>query len=643
MKRLLTIFVLLFVSVFAYSQDVNFETRYKKAEEYYKKGEYDKAEEYLNYAKTLVNADTKKVKKLQAQINKGKKNTTKRKIHFELSHQCIQAPSEGKTDTVTVYCSAPWDITEFPEWCFAEQFDDKIAITVYRNNTPEDRSGLLCVKATGSGVSINLDVLQDGRPYSPLTIHSWPFSSSITVDGEPFTADVKHDLSYGTHRVAVSCEGYEPVDTLVDIRAARSHEYSFSLKPLYGKLKLDVQPDQNGKDLTFNPVVHMGGRIVRLETNHDYDHSRTVHYYERYSDGTIPIPAGSIDLEVTSDHFVPVNINLTVAKGKVVEKHITLQPLTGYLTVATNYPGALVYLDDIYIGSTNKLFDKSIPAGHYTITFKSTEYVSETQSYPVEIKHGETTTLFAKLLPASNLDKKFKYVTIKTDPDSCWVAVDGVLYSEITPCTLAVSTRKNSVLTVGKSGYESTEYPFYPYTYSPVTYTYSPVDTVSITLDKQIEKQQGFGHLVVFSDRYSHREAYIVNDEGQHVRIGVKYGEPISYKAGNYHFRFENREWSRYISEKAIYDVEIKEGEQTLCPVIWKKGRGRTIIVTEPAGCVVSKDPYGREVIGITPLPIIINDKEHKNLYFFKDGYETYSWPVPYKIPEIQHIFMVPQ
>jgi hypothetical protein len=232
-------------------------------------------------------------------------------------------------------------------------------------------------------------------PYYPYSINSYYPSGSLTITSNPSDAVVIIDgYNYGTtpymftglmtgyHTVEVDYPGYEAYVTNVYVDSGTNQEIYAALTPLvsYGSLYIDSTP---------------GGADVYVDGNYQGTSPVTV--------SAMAVGAHQVELHLAGYEVLTSTQNVYASQGTVA--NLVLTPYSsssayGSIDITSNLPGALVYLDGIYKGSTqsgNTFNIIAVSPGTHTLFLHLPGYSDITQT--VEVSAGQITNVNAVFTP----------------------------------------------------------------------------------------------------------------------------------------------------------------------------------------------------------------------------------------------------
>ncbi|AEK73694.1 hypothetical protein GQS_09000 [Thermococcus sp. 4557] len=158
---------------------------------------------------------------------------------------------------------------------------------------------------------------------------------------------------------------------------------------------------------------------------------------------TLELSSGNYTVELSRTNYEDYTVNVTLETGETKTISATLTPKFGYLDAYSNPPGAEVYVDEDYLGTT-PITDHKLPLGEHTIKVKMEDYKEYTKTINIEL--GKTTKVEATL---SAIPATFK---VSSNPSGADVYINGK-YRGTTPLTLELSPGTHS-LTISKNGYK---------------------------------------------------------------------------------------------------------------------------------------------------------------------------------------------
>jgi archaellum component FlaG (FlaF/FlaG flagellin family) len=273
-----------------------------------------------------------------------------------------------------------------------------------------------------------------GYPYSntnyptgSVTVTSDPSDAIVIIDGynSGTTPHVFTGLSTGYHTVEVNYPGYEAYITQVYVEGGGNMEVAADLVPLvtYGSLFIDSTPQ---------------GADVFVDGNYE---------------GTSPVTVGSLSegphqLELHLAGYEVYTSTENVVEGQAQVLNIALAPYSsssadGSIAVTSSRPGALVYLDGVYKGSTQSGIPFNIIAvspGSHTVLLSAPGYQDVTQA--VQVYAGQVSTMNAVFIPSGTASQAqgtsgqgSGSIFVTSSPAGGQVSIDGQ-FRGVAPVTI---------------------------------------------------------------------------------------------------------------------------------------------------------------------------------------------------------------
>jgi formylglycine-generating enzyme required for sulfatase activity len=196
----------------------------------------------------------------------------------------------------------------------------------------------------------------------------------------------------GQHVLRVLADRYQPFETTVEVEGRdRRQQIEVGLKPNWADVTVATQPP--------GAAIRVGGEPLGI------------------SPATVPVAAGTAELEVRLDGFKPWRQALTVAAGEAVTLPvITLQETDALLTVVTTPPGAAVTVDGRYRGATPLEAEVASGRAHAVMVAKP-GYETVTRSMTI----GRRASAVLRL----DLVERLGIVRIESDPPDAELWING--------------------------------------------------------------------------------------------------------------------------------------------------------------------------------------------------------------------------
>ena len=278
-------------------------------------------------------------------------------------------------------------------------------------------------------------VLEPSSDQGTLIVKSSPSGALVTIDGSmgqqaPWTYD---DIPAGSHIVRAFLSGYQPYLTLVNVPAGGTITVDTPLRPLSLVGALQVKSSPGGADIYVDGFYSgsTAATVGNLAAGSHFITLRLAGYRDWL--GSIEIPENSVAF---------VDAKLEVASAAT----------TGDILVYSNPPGASVYHDGVYQGTTkpgDALDLTGILPGTHTILLQLQNY--QDYSRQVEVHAGQVSQLKADLTPAMTPSQS-GILLISSNPQGANIFLDNA-FAGITPLTIPSVTAGNHTILLRLAGY----------------------------------------------------------------------------------------------------------------------------------------------------------------------------------------------
>ena len=136
-------------------------------------------------------------------------------------------------------------------------------------------------------------------------------------------------------------------------------------------------------------------------------------FVDREYFGTIPfvdkhLPSGIHSITVTKDKYITYTNNISISDGEKIVLTPNLTPICGSLSVSTKPINARLYLDNVYVGHTNKEI-KELIIGEHTIKVSLDEYYTEQQNVIIKENQNTSVSLSLRRRPISDKENDRRY------------------------------------------------------------------------------------------------------------------------------------------------------------------------------------------------------------------------------------------
>jgi PEGA domain len=277
-------------------------------------------------------------------------------------------------------------------------------------------------------------VIEPSTDQGTLIVKSSPSGALVTIDGSmgQQTTWTYDDIPAGSHVVRAFLSGYQPYLTLVNVPAGGTITVDAPLTPLSLVGALQVKSSPGGADI-YVDGFYSGSTAATVGNLAAGPHFITLRL-AGYKDwlGTIEIPENSVAF---------VDAQLEVASATT----------TGAIQVYSNPPGASVYHDGVYQGTTkpgDALDLTGILPGTHTILLQLQNYQDYTSQ--VEVHAGQVSQVKADL--AAKTPSQSGILFISSNPQGANVFLDNA-FTGITPLTIPSVTSGNHTLLLRLAGY----------------------------------------------------------------------------------------------------------------------------------------------------------------------------------------------
>jgi hypothetical protein len=240
-------------------------------------------------------------------------------------------------------------------------------------------------------------VVEDDVTLQYLEVHCVIEGATIKIDDEapePFIGGAfQKALSYGKHRYTVEAPMYYPESGIQEITAQKTAPINIALKPKFGKLTINTQPEQ-GADV-FVDDEKRGQSPLAIER----------------------LPSGTHKIRVIKAQFLPVTQEKTITDGATETLTLNMQPNFAVITLTTPDGG------DIYINDEKKgiaQWSGRLTPGQYKVEVRKAAHRSSVTTMTSEAGKDKTVPLEAPKPIYGSLD-------VKSTP-AATILIDGKEY-----------------------------------------------------------------------------------------------------------------------------------------------------------------------------------------------------------------------
>ena len=404
MKKLLTTLFLVTLLLPLLAQNPDFDQKYKTAKNWYEQGQYEKAKSYIkNTLKNLPALSSSQIEqgnRLAAQCDQA----IAVRDRLDVSVEELNIPFGSGRDSVSFVAAKPNLVTAVssaPAWCQVEKVENgKVFLLTQMNPNKVSRKADITI-AMGKIKKRHLTVVQEARPETikQVKISTRPNRGRLMVDNSmPSTGVWEGKLEAGSYRVRAEKSGYFPKDTVITVADdMRDNQLDFviDLKPTFGRIKVDVQPQEGYSFNEFRPyTMSINGMMVGNQI-YSYDDDRDIERYNMYEDGTIPVPAGRVSVIASADAFEPGQQDVQVSAGEIVSLSMILRARCGQLNLinAGQAADAQVSIDGKPVGTVQQITAYPLIIGEHAISLEKPGYVASEETYSINMKEDENIRL----------------------------------------------------------------------------------------------------------------------------------------------------------------------------------------------------------------------------------------------------------
>ena len=408
MKKLVLVFIIMFISVGLFAQTDESQQIFSKGLKCWENADYITAKKLMKQVVSMASSTPGLREEAQEIINRCNDkmidvHVSKSTATLEISEASLQFSSTGDFKELTVFSNIKWEVIAKPEWCeIVEKGARYLKIRSDENKEAKIKPGQIVIKA--GSMTREVFVYQDAAEvaHGRVFFRVSPNNSHVEVeDGTHFYSCTPKVFNQGVHNVKISKDGYESKDTVIVIDQLDQsvRNIDISLKPLFGKIH-PVFKDEEGNILT-NVDFSIGKKTIDLDdyaNSHSYDDRKEIIYNELYKDGMIPLNPGVYEVQASAPGYEKVVSRVIINRGDVIEFEHTMQSIMGYLVVEDlrNADGAKVSIPDLGIladiGEPVRL-----PIGKHQVEILKDDYLLDVGVLDVEIFKEKTTTVGAKM------------------------------------------------------------------------------------------------------------------------------------------------------------------------------------------------------------------------------------------------------
>ena len=430
MKKIFTLFFLILPVLAALAQNPDFQRRYTQAEQLFNQGQYEKA-------RTAIQNSLRNLPSLsQDQIQTGRALEVRctqaiaKRDQLDMGAAELQLGYQRAVDSLEFTAARPATVkavSSDPAWFKVERLTDKYIIYSSEFN-PDKNPRKAQLTVTMGKITRTVKVEQAARPDTEkrLVIRTVPDHATVSVEGKaPVSGYWEDTLPSGDYKIRVEKNGYYQKDTVVtvvdDMQIGQVQTVMMKLEPQFAKLKIEILPEEGfsfGQEqvaLTLNGVS-----VAAPREEYTYDDDRDIQRYSYYSDGSIPVPPGWVDVIVSCKNFESIKTQVQARAGETIPISYTMKPFSGYLTLVDEGQAldAVVKMDGQMMGTVRDLVHTPVLVGEHLLTLEKDGFLSRETNYPITVKEQEEVSVGVSMV-------RFRPYIFTSDPVDAKVSVDG--------------------------------------------------------------------------------------------------------------------------------------------------------------------------------------------------------------------------
>jgi TPR repeat protein len=260
-----------------------------------------------------------------------------------------------------------------------------------------------------------------------LTIQTSPGGATIRLDDQApqVPPNTFTHVQFGSHKVSVTLDGYEPVKRELQVRKGMTPEIRFQLKPIPEIPALSIRTEPAGATIVLDD------KAPQVPPN-TFTH----------------VPFGTHQLSVTLDGYEPIKQELQVRKGMAPEIRVQLKPILEIpaLSIQTEPSGATILLDDKEPKESPNTFTH-VPFGTHQLSVTLDGY--EPVKQELQIRKGMAPEIRLQLKPILEIPA----LSIRAEPAGATILLDDKM-PEVPPNTFTRVQFGTHQLSVTLDGYE---------------------------------------------------------------------------------------------------------------------------------------------------------------------------------------------
>ena len=371
-------------------------------------------------------------------------------------------------------------------------------------------------------------------------------------------------LKPGIHQIKLIKNLYHNLDTNINVVFNGGNSFNFTLKPKFGKLKINSINEITDCQVLLNEEE----RCTTLPCTID------------------KIKSGTQHLVIKKDLYADFNQNFEMTDGafKIID-NLTLKPIYATINLRTNPSNAAIYINKNNVSNKGELKNYKVNSGNYFIEAKLKNYKDFQKNIILKEQENYTETI--------QLEPQVGSISIETDPIECEIYLNGIKQNRLTPVVLRNIQVGSYQLELKKEGFTS--------------------------IKKLIEIKEGETNKVIEKLIAGITIPIITEPSNASIEIdGIYLGiSPISYKftmGKNYNIKITKENY-KPINET----IFITENVYKLPVYNLEKLEKILPIITEPSNARIYID---NNYIGISPISYKFTIGKTYNLKITKENYK---------------------
>ena len=258
---------------------------------------------------------------------------------------------------------------------------------------------------------------------TPVAVEVSPEPEHQAIHGFPPTVKIgKRRLALpGRYSVQASREGYRPLQADIEVKRGGLQTFTLTLEELPGRIHFQLQPDVDYRVFVDEAPLPTA------------------------EDGVTEIAAGTHQLRIETDRYLPVSAQLEIAgRGQAQQFAYQLQPGWADVTIRSEPAGAQVHIDAVLQGVTPLVTE--VMGGEHSVELSLEKFKT------TSMQHAFTAGTEVQLdnIVLSPADGR---LAISSEPAGATISVAGVFHGT-TPATLSLASTQQHSVRLSKPGYQ---------------------------------------------------------------------------------------------------------------------------------------------------------------------------------------------